>query len=71
MEVQTGTPPEDGRYVAFVQCASLQISDWCEPVILSYHSGSWQYMWPVFGWIGPLQPVKWQTLLDREQEYDL
>lgn len=78
MEISVGQPSADGRYVAFIQCASRQIPDWCEPIIATWHGGRWHTSEPVYGWIGPLPVTKRQPLLDRlmsrvqrPQEYDL
>lgn len=79
MEIQVGQPPADGRYVAFVQCASAQIPDWCEPVIATWHGGKWHLGEAVYGWIGPLPLAKGRDLIlkstykmaGKSQEYDL
>lgn len=72
MEIQVGPPPEEGRYVAFVPCASPQVSDWCEPIIATYHGERWHIGKPVYGWIGPLPLANLQPLLDAQfREYDL
>lgn len=54
LQIQRGTPPAEGRYVAFVQCASRQVPEWCEPVIATWQGDRWHCGKPVFGWIGPL-----------------
>lgn len=33
MEIQTSKPTVEGRYVVYIQCASYQVRDWCEPII--------------------------------------
>lgn len=73
MEIRTGIPPADGRYVAFVRCASSQVRDWAEPIITTWHGGRWHNDRPVFGWIGPLPVTKVEALMRqaRRQEYDL
>lgn len=76
MEISVGQPQHDGRYVAFVQCASTQIPDWCEPVIAYWdQKNGWHTRGAVYGWIGPLPIAKRKSLLDRlpvaKLEYDL
>jgi hypothetical protein len=71
MKIETGTPAEDGRYVVFVQCASGQIREWCEPIIAAWHGGRWHFAGNayVLGWSGPIPPLKIDAL--KAQEYDL
>lgn len=74
MEIQTGQPQADGRYVAFVQCKS--VPDFCEPIIATWHGGRWHsdFLRPVLGWIGPLPVVTTSELLDladSKMEFDL
>lgn len=57
IEIQTGEPPEPGRYVVWTPCAALQVREWCEPSIASFHDGRWHSYEPVWGWIGPLPVV--------------
>ena len=54
MEIQTGNPPSEGRYVAFVCCKGRQVSEFFEPIIATWHGGRWHCMPMVYGWIGPL-----------------
>jgi hypothetical protein len=78
LEIQTGTPPEPGRYVVWMPCAALQVREWCEPSIASYHDGKWHTYDPVWAWIGPLPVVHGDDCLQKERtdfvvepEYDL
>lgn len=73
LEIQTGTPPVDGRYVVFTPCRSNQIREWCEPHIATWHDGKWIFYDPVMGWIGPLPLCNQATLTAEEfkREYDL
>lgn len=64
MEISVGQPLIEGRYVVFVQCASHQISEWCEPAIATWQGGRWHFSEPVYGWIGPLPPTRCKPLLD-------
>jgi hypothetical protein len=57
LEIQVGTPPVEGRYVVWTPCKALQIREWCEPSIASFHGGRWHSYEPVWGWIGPLPVV--------------
>lgn len=70
LEIQTGTPPEAGRYVVFTPCKSRQIRDWCEPHIATWYGEKWVFGDPVVGWIGPLPIVNSAKLLEVT-EYDL
>lgn len=78
LEISVGQPQAEGRYIVFVQCQSVQIAEWCQPEIATWHGGRWHTGKAVYGWIGPLPLAKVQPLLDahfsaaREpQEYDL
>lgn len=57
LEIQVGDPPDEGRYVVYHPCAALQIREWCEPEIATWHGGKWHARYPVWGWIGPLPVV--------------
>ena len=61
MDIQTGTPPESGRYVVWFPCASLQIREWCEPAIATFHGGRWHTVNEPLAWIGPLPVVHTKT----------
>lgn len=67
MEIRTGKPPADGRYVAFVRCQGHVAGDWVEPIISNWHGGKWHCFRPVLGWSGPIPPM---TATDI-REYDL
>lgn len=71
LEIQTGNPPTDGRYVAFVRCQGRQVADWFEPIIATWHGGRWHCGRMVFGWIGPLPVGKCIDLIETPAEYDL
>jgi hypothetical protein len=64
LQPQKGRPPEEGRYVAFVRCASYQVKDWLEPEIATWHGGRWHNFRPVFAWIGPLPLCKFEDYKD-------
>jgi hypothetical protein len=60
VKVQTGKPPCDGRYVAFVP---RENSEYSEPVISDVLKGNWLWRQNVLGWIGPLpEPIPIETL---------
>jgi hypothetical protein len=65
LEVQVGEPPEPGRYVVYKPCAALQVREWCEPSIASWHDGRWHSYEPVWGWIGPLPVVHGNDCLKK------
>lgn len=69
MQIQVGNPPIDGRYVAFVRCKGHGVSEWCEPIIATFHGGRWHETREVFGWSGPIKPVTVASL--TAPEYDL
>lgn len=72
MEIKTGRPPIDGRYVAFVRCKGGQVSEWFEPIIATWHGGRWHCMSIVYGWIGPLPVEKCIDLIETPKaRYDL
>lgn len=75
MEIQTSKPTVEGRYVVYIQCASYQVCDWCEPIIATWAGNRWHTHHGVFGWIGPLPVAHSGPLLDKIQaqqlEYDL
>ena len=71
MEIQFGIPPIDGRYVVLVRCKSLQVRNWCEPKIDTWHKGRWHGFDEVLGWIGPLPAVSVSDLEQLQMEYDL
>lgn len=61
LEIQTGTPPADGRYVVWMPCAARQVREWCEPSIQTWQGGRWHHAEPVHCWIGPLPVVNMKT----------
>jgi hypothetical protein len=84
LEIQTGPPPAEGRYVVWMPCAARQVREWCEPSIATFHGGRWHSYEPVWGWIGPLPVVHGNDCLkiivakdaasaieQLEREYDL
>lgn len=71
LEIQTGTPPEDGRYVVWTPCAALQVREWCEPSIALWQGGRWHSYDPPWAWIGPLPVVHGNDCLAKAREYDL
>jgi hypothetical protein len=68
VKLETGNPTEEGRYVAFVQCTSGQVREWAEPIIATWHGGRWHCAKTVYGWAGPIPPLK---LAAFQMEYDL
>jgi hypothetical protein len=70
LEIQVGTPPVEGRYVVWTPCKALQVREWCEPSIASFHDGRWHAYEPVWGWIGPLPVVHGNDCL-KKLENDL
>ena len=71
LEIQTGAPPTDGRYVAFVRCSGRTVSEWFDPIIATWHGGRWHCMPMVYDWIGPLPVGKCIDLIETPAEYDL
>lgn len=71
MKLETGTPPTQGRYVAYVKSDSAQTPDWCVPKFGAWHDGRWDLGVPVYYWIGPLPPMKMPAAPSPVQEYDL
>lgn len=71
MEIRTGNPPTEGRYVAFVRCQSQQVRDWVEPIIANWYRGKWDCFRPVLGWFGPIPPMTARDMLSMNPEYDL
>lgn len=61
MEIRTGDPSVEGRYVVWKPSASRQISDWCEPSIATWHGGKWHSFDAVHCWTGPLPVVNTKT----------
>lgn len=55
MEIQVGQPQAEGRYVVFVQCQSVQIAEWCQPEIATWHGGRWHTGKAVYGSHGYLK----------------
>lgn len=66
LDIRVGQPPEDGRYVVFVQCDGSQVSDWCMPKIATWHGGKWHFGETVHGWIGPLPLANLRRLRDED-----
>lgn len=76
MEIRTGNPPTEGRYMAFVRCQGHHVGDWVEPIIANWHGGNWHGgKWhcfrPVLGWFGPIPPMTARDMLSMNPEYDL
>lgn len=65
LEIQTGAPPEEGRYVVWTPCQALQAREWCEPSIATWQGGRWHSYDPVWGWIGPLPVVHGNDCLKK------
>jgi len=65
LEIQVGTPPKDGRYVVWFPCAALQIREWCEPAIATFHGGRWHTVNPPWAWLGPLPVVHGNDCLNK------
>ena len=57
MNIQTGLPTVEGRYVIWTPCASPQVRQWCEPSIATWHGGQWHSRELIYGWVGPLPVV--------------
>lgn len=72
MEIRTGEPSIEGRYVIWSVCKAISARDWCEPSIATWHGGRWHSSEPVLSWIGPLPVVHRTTgeVVDKA-EYDL
>ena len=62
MNIETGTPSKDGRYVVLIQCLPTSCADWVEPIIAAWFDGKWNCPMRVFGWAGPIPPIKVETL---------
>lgn len=77
MKVETGKPKIEGRYVVFIPCASSQVRDWVEPIIMVWHGGRWQSTFMpqanVVAWCGPIPVMKAGDIEAKApvQEYDL
>lgn len=71
MEIRTGNPPVEGRYLVFVRCQGRGVSDWVEPVIDTWHGGRWHGFRKVLGWFGPIPPLTSRDMLANCPEYDL
>lgn len=71
---ETGKPPKEGRYVAFVRCEAMAAKAWVEPIIVTWCGGRWQSSLiaqrRVLGWIGPLPVLKVDDL-DFPPAFDL
>ena len=67
LEIQTGPPPEDGRYVVWTPCAARQAREWCEPSIALWHGGKWHSYDPPWAWVGPLPVVHGNDCLKQFQ----
>lgn len=65
LEINVGEPPEPGRYVVWTPCKALQVREWCEPSIATWHDGHWHSYEPVWGWIGPLPVVHGNDCLNK------
>jgi hypothetical protein len=65
LEISVGTPPENGRYVVWYPCAALQIREWCEPAIATFHGGRWHTVNPPWAWLGPLPVVHGNDCLTK------
>lgn len=72
MNLNTGTPTIEGRYVVYVRCRPTP--EYCEPIIRTWAGGKWHCDQEVYGWIGPL-PVTTVSHLEsrapKNTEYDL
>jgi hypothetical protein len=66
MQIETGNPEIEGRYVVFVQCAARTAAEYCEPVIASWFNGRFDICVTDYGWIGPLPVVRCETLMKQE-----
>lgn len=71
MKLETGTPSAKGRYVAYVQCESMQIRGWCEAKLATWLGDRWDIGVPVHAFVGPLPVVKMPAFAVPVQEYDL
>ena len=47
----------EGRYLVWTPCAALQVREWCEPSIATFHNGRWHTYDPPWAWFGPLPVV--------------
>lgn len=72
LEIQTGEPSVDGRYVVWTPCKAISAREWCEPSIATWQGGRWHSYEPVWAWIGPLPVVHGNDCLKAvKPEYDL
>lgn len=60
MEIQTGSPTVNGRYVAFTADRIYKL--WATPTIAVFHEGRWDIGRPVYAWLGPLPDGKIEDL---------
>lgn len=62
LDIQTGNPKAEGRYVAFIRCQAAAAADWIEPALMTWSGGRWHSSFlpqrAVLGWIGPLPVLK-------------
>jgi hypothetical protein len=70
LEIQTGEPPEPGRYVVWTPCKALQAREWCEPSIATWQGGRWHSYEPVWAWIGPLPVVHGNDCLPKPCQHE-
>lgn len=72
LEISTGSPKVEGRYVVFIQCDPAGAREWVEPVIMTWSSSKWHTTFlkrKICGWIGPLPVMKVSAF--PQPEYDL
>ena len=73
MNLETGTPKFEGRYLVYVE----GVMGWLEPHIVVWTGAKWKFLnstqdYPdeIFGWLGPL-PVVSKSSFEAKPEYDL
>lgn len=71
MEIRTGKPPIEGRYLIFCRCKGHAVGDWVEPLIDTWQGGRWHGFRKVLGWFGPIPPMTTRDMLSMNPEYDL
>lgn len=76
MNVETGKPNFEGRYVGYIE----GVLGWLQPQILTWSKGAWHFHLSsqrvdceVFGWVGPLPVLQkpGSKTAEPSTEYDL
>ena len=71
MKIKTGSPSQNGMYIAYVEPA-MELSIWPDKMFLSWYEGQWyhrgsdqKYRGEVFGHIGPVPSMRMRDLHKR------